>query len=369
MKGSGRKVKIIIAAGGTGGHVFPGVAVACEIKASHPDALVTFAGTARGLEAKVLPKLGWPLVLMKSSSIKDRKGLSRLFSWAKLPISILRGLSIIMKERPNLFISIGGYAAGPLAISAWILRVPLVLVEPNAIAGLTNRILGRFAKKAFVAFDDAKKYFPAGKAVVSGNPVRSEVLSVRERRMPALEKITVFVFGGSQGALALNRAIIGALPFLSDVKNRLSIIHQTGANDDLDAVRNAYKKAEIDAKVFEFSDRIWEYYAGADLVVARSGATTVAELLALAIPAVLVPYPYAADDHQRANAHGMVKTGGAVMIPDGELTGERLSREIKIFVERPELLLAMRAALEKFGKPDAAAKIVKESWKLVETAL
>lgn len=358
-------VKVIIAAGGTGGHVFPGVAIAGEIKTSHPDALVTFAGTARGLEAKVLPRLGWPLVLMKSSSIKDRNGFSRLLSWARLPVSIGRGLNIIMKERPDLFISIGGYAAGPLAISAWILRVPVAVAEPNAIAGLTNRILGRFAGKVFVAFDDAKKYFPSGKTVVSGNPVRREVLSVRERRMSASEKITVFVFGGSQGALSLNNAITGALPFLLGLKDKLSIIHQTGANDDIDTVRNAYKKAEIDAKVFEFSDRIWEYYARANLVVARSGATTVAELFALAIPAILVPYPYAADDHQRANAHGMVKTGGAVMIPDGELTGERLAKEIRIFVERPELLLAMGSALKKASKPFAARTIVEESWKLI----
>lgn len=366
MRHLNKKVKVIIAAGGTGGHVFPGVAIAEEIKRSHPEAVVRFVGTDRGLEAKVLPKMGWPLILVGSTSIKDRKGFGRFLAWARAPFSVMHAVLILIAEAPKLLVSIGGYAAGPFSIAAWILHVPFVVVEPNAIAGFTNRMVGRFAKRAFVAFDEAGSYFPAGKVMVSGNPVREGVINARRPVVGPGEKFTVFVFGGSQGARRLNQAMTGAAPLLAQFREGIRILHQTGSSDDMAAIERIYELAGIDAKVFTFSDRIWECYANADIVVARSGATTIAELLVLWTPAILVPYPYAADDHQRANAKGMVKCGGAVVVEDGECTGERLANEIITFIERPQLLVAMREAIKKASKPDAAKVIVEEIWKIIE---
>lgn len=360
-----RDIRVLIAAGGTGGHVFPGIAIAEEMRRLHPEVRLCFAGTERGIEAQVLSPLGWPLVLMRSQSIKDRRGIGRWLAFARLPFSVLAGLRILWSERPRLLICVGGYAAGPLAIAAWLSRVPFVIVEPNAIAGFTNRRLGRRAKRVFVAFEEARPSFPPERVIVSGNPVRKEVLSTRRPDAPIAGEITFFVFGGSQGARTLNRAMVAALPSLSEVKGGLRVLHQTGNNDDPGAIARAYQDAGIEAKVFPFTERIWECYREADVVVARAGATTVAELLALGLPSILVPYPYAADDHQRANALGLTRTGGAVLIADADLTGERLAKEIRSFIDRPSRVEAMRAALKKAGRTDAAKVIVEESWKFV----
>lgn len=359
------KAKIMIAAGGTGGHIYPGVAIADEFSRRLPEVEIVFAGTERGLETKVVPKLGRRLALIRSTSIKDRKGMGRFIAYARLPLSVMHAARLILREKPSLLVSIGGYAAGPLSIAAWLLRVPFVLVEPNAIAGLTNRKIGKLCDRAFVAFDDARAYFPREKVIVSGNPVRAEVASARGAERKPGPKVTFFVFGGSQGAMKLNRSMVGSLPGLSDLKARFRVIHQTGANDDASAIERAYAEAGVEAQVFAFTERIWECYREADVVIARSGATTVAELLALRIPSILVPYPYAADDHQRANAVGMLRTGGAVMIPDADFTTEKLTSELRSFIERPSRIEAMQAALRRHTACDAAGIIVDECVKLL----
>ncbi|MFH0798907.1 MAG: undecaprenyldiphospho-muramoylpentapeptide beta-N-acetylglucosaminyltransferase [Pseudomonadota bacterium] len=356
---------ILIAAGGTGGHLFPGIAIAEEMRRRNGSLRILFAGTGRGLEATLCPKLGLPLILMGSSSIKDRKGIARIAAWGRLPLSVMRAISILKSQGPRLLVSVGGYAAGPLSLAAWLLRIPFVLIEPNAIAGLTNRVIGRFCRRAFVQFAEACSFFPAGRAIVTGNPVRSEVLSARRERAHADGPLTVFVFGGSQGALRLNRAMLDAVALMGAEKEKIRLIHQTGSNDDVRTIERVYRDAGFAATVFPFAERIWEHYARADLVVARAGATTVAELSVLALPSILVPYPFAADDHQRANARGMARLGGAVVIDDGECTGERLKQELMDFVDRPSRLDAMRAALKSAGRPDAAQRIVDESFKLM----
>lgn len=361
-----KETKVIIAAGGTGGHIYPGIAIAEEMKRQRPEAKILFAGTERGLEAKILPPLGWRLCFIKSTSIKDRSGIGKAMAYAQLPLSVLRAARLMMREAPAMLVSIGGYAAGPLSIAAWALKIPFVLVEPNAIAGLTNRKIGKFARRAFVAFDEAQRYFPKDRVVVSGNPVRKEILSVANEEGPGHGKMTFFVFGGSQGALRLNSAVVEALPELSDIKDRFRVIHQTGARQDHGSIEGAYRSAGVEARVFGFTDRIWDCYREADVVMARSGATTVAELCALRIPSLLVPYPYAADDHQRANALGMTKTGGAIMILDSDFTAERVASEIRSFVERPTRIEAMRAALVRLNRIDAAKEIVDECLKMLE---
>ncbi len=357
--------KVIIAAGGTGGHIFPGIAIAEEIKRLHPSASISFAGTARGLESSLMPKLGWPLVLLGARSIKDKRGLSRMLAWLSVPFAIASAMEILLSKRPALVISIGGYAAGPLVVAAWMLWIPVALVEPNAIPGLTNRILGRFAKRVFIAFEEAKRYFAEKKTLLIGTPMRKEVLEITRRQTASESPHTIFVFGGSQGAKTLNTAMSEAVGSIKGIEGGFKVIHQTGTSDDLSKIEAAYKNAGIEAQVMPFCDRIWECYEKADLVIARAGASTVAEVAALGIPSILVPYPHAADDHQRANAKALVNAGGAVMIDDTECTGEKLSREIISMLGDKKRLKAMAEAAASIGKKDAATKIAEESLNLI----
>jgi UDP-N-acetylglucosamine--N-acetylmuramyl-(pentapeptide) pyrophosphoryl-undecaprenol N-acetylglucosamine transferase len=359
------RIKVLIAAGGTGGHVYPGIAIAEELRAVDPTARILFAGTERGLESKILPKLGWPLLLLKSHSIKDRRGILKLIAWLFVPAAVLRALAILIAERPMLLVSIGGYAAGPLALAAWIMRVPTVLVEPNAVPGMTNRLLARFARRVFIAFEEASSHFAAGKVLLTGVPIRRQVLETMRLEGDA-DRTTIFIFGGSQGARRLNRAMVEALPLLADLAPRLRVLHQTGEADKSDEIARAYAQAGVGAQVFPFSDRIWECYSGADLVIARSGAGTVAEVAALGIPAILVPYPFAADDHQRANALALAASGGAIVLLDAECTGERLAAELRKLLSEPQRLREMAACAARAGHPDAAARIAEESLKLVK---
>lgn len=357
--GEGKGKYFLIAAGGTGGHVFPGIAIAEEIAGMTPAAEIRFAGTERGLEAGIVPQRGWPLMLIKSHSLKDRKGFAKICAALALPVSVLRASAMLASRRPSVLISIGGYAAGPLCLAAWIQRIPVMLVEPNAIPGLTNRMLARFAKRVFVSYPEAAPAF-GRKAAISGTPVRRSILEARHGARDGSARATVFVFGGSQGARTLNRGMVAALPWLAPLRERISIVHQTGGNDDPLSIERAYAEAGIEATVFEFTDRMWECYERADIVIARSGANTVAEVSALGIPAVLVPYPHAADDHQRANAEALVRAGGAVMVADSEFTGERVSREISSLIEDRQRLESMRAGALGFGRPDAARSIARE---------
>ncbi len=364
LRGVNEKFCVMIAAGGTGGHVFPGVAIAEELRSASPGARIMFAGTERGLEAKILPREGWPLLLMNSSSIKDRKGFARFAAWARLPFSIARALLILVAERPHILVSIGGYAAGPLSIAAWMMRIPVLLVEPNAVPGMTNLKLGRFARRVCVAFDEAARRFAPGKALITGVPVRKKVLEARKEKPAGEGRTSIFLFGGSQGALTLNRAMIDSLPQLAGLGEKLRVIHQTGSNDDTEAIAQAYASAKVDAKVFAFTEKIWECYADSDVVIGRSGANTVGEVAALGIPSILVPYPYAADDHQRANAEWLVASGGAAMIPDAQCNGERLARELKAIVTDKVRMKTMASCAAKAGRPDAAKRIAEECLRL-----
>lgn len=354
----------IIAAGGTGGHVFPGIAVAEEIRRLAPDIRIAFAGTARGLESKIVPKHGWPLKLLGSQSIKDKGGVAKAIALLRLPFSVIHAIAMLISDRPSLVVSIGGYAAGPLVFAAWILRVPVVLVEPNAIAGMTNRKLGRLAKKVFVAFEEAKHYFPKGRAILTGAPIRAEVLSSGRKRRSDLR--TIFVFGGSQGAMTLNKAMVAAVERLGEMRSGIRVIHQTGKSADPSHVVGTYRGLGMEADVRSFCDRIWECYGEADLVISRAGANTVAELAALGLPSILVPYPFAADDHQRANAMALARAGGARVIDDAECDGERMAREIVDLLGDAEGLDAMAAKAKSVGRPDAAKRIAEESIELIK---
>lgn len=360
-----KQIVVMIAAGGTGGHLFPGVAIAEEMKSLYPEVHIIFAGTERGLESKVLPRLGWPLILIRSFSIKDRRGLGRLVAWAGLPFAVAAAFSALLARRPRLLIGVGGYAAGPLSLAAWMLRIPVAIVEPNAVAGLTNRMLGRIASRVFLAFEEASSSFNSSKVVVSGNPVRSEVLAAKRNVNAGEGPMTILILGGSQGARRLNLAMARAAVGLKELAGKVRVLHHAGNHGDIESLKLAYADAGIEAQVFPFMDRVWEYYAQADVAIARAGASTVAELAALSLPAILVPYPYAADDHQRANAQCVVRIGGARMIADSDCTGERLAQEIKEMALDQGLLQKMRSSMSLSARPEAARIIVEESWKLI----
>lgn len=359
-----KKLKVLIAAGGTGGHVFPGIAIAEELRRVNSDVQIRFVGTDRGLETKILPKEGWPLLLMKSSPLKGQSAIMKFAAVARLPFSVVRAMLIMISEHPHILVSIGGYAAAPLSIAAWLMRVPCLLVEPNAIPGMTNLKLARLSRKVFVAFDETQKRFAPGKAVLTGVPVRQNVLETRRTKAKD-GRTAVFLFGGSQGAVRLNKAMVGAMVHMRDLTTSFSVIHQAGENDNLDSIVKAYKDLGVEAEVFAFTDRIWECYSRADIVIGRSGANTIAEVTALGLASILVPYPYAADDHQRANAEWLVKEGGAAMILDSECTGERLAKELRTMIEDNGRMATMAARAADVGRPDAAKKIVEECLKIV----
>jgi UDP-N-acetylglucosamine--N-acetylmuramyl-(pentapeptide) pyrophosphoryl-undecaprenol N-acetylglucosamine transferase len=363
MSDEKRNIKVLIACGGTGGHIFPGIAIGQAIARAKPDASIIFAGTQRGLEETIVPKMGWRLVFVGSTSIKDRKGVFRTLAYLRLPFSILGAIRVLRREKPDVLIGIGGYAAGPLTLAGSIMKIPTAIVEPNAVAGFTNRILGKFAKRIYIGFSEASPFFPEGKVMLAGNPVRQEIAALRRVNSSNHVITTIFCFGGSQGALAVNRAMISALPYLAQGKKKIRFIHQVGGREDIESVKDSYRKYGFEAEVFKFTDKIWESYSSADLIVARAGAATVAEIAVIGIPAIFIPYPYAADNHQKANAMAVERCGGAIVIPQQELTGERLASEIMKL--SPDRLAMMQAALVRYGRPDAADKIALDCLKLI----
>ncbi len=326
-------MKVMIAAGGTGGHLYPGIAIAREVLREAGGEAV-FVGTQQGIEARVLPKEGLPVRYITVGRIKGMGPASVARTLVTLPRSLLQSLRLLRSERPEVVIGVGGYASGPVALAAWILRVPLVLVEPNSYAGLTNRTLGRLAKKVFVCFPgrDQQRFFPAKKKVLAGPLVRKGIESGDRAAACAAfglgpGRFTVFVMGGSGGAHAINMAMKDAARELASIPG-LQILHQTGEKD-VPVVAAAYREAGVEAVVLPYIHDMAGAYASADLVVSRSGATTVAELAVCGKQAVLIPYPYAADNHQEHNARSLADRGGAAVIVQKDLTPAALAEEIR----------------------------------------
>jgi UDP-N-acetylglucosamine--N-acetylmuramyl-(pentapeptide) pyrophosphoryl-undecaprenol N-acetylglucosamine transferase len=345
---------VVIAAGGTGGHVYPGLAIAQEFRRQLPDIRVVFVGTARGLESKVIPAAGFELELIKVKALKRVSIVSRAKSLMLLPLSFLEVAAILRRVRPAVVIGVGGYTSGPVVLMAWMLGFPTLVAEQNAIPGFTNRVLARFVRAAAVTFDETRRYF-GSRAEITGNPVRADFFNVQP---PAPhERVHVFVTGGSQGARALNEAVMAALPALSAERERISFTHQTG-EADYPRVRDAFNRSTIEAEVGPFIENMVDAIANADLVVSRAGATTLAELAAAGRPAIMVPLPYAADDHQRRNAEAFERAGAGRMILQSALTPNRLAEEILALVRDPERLRGMAAASRGLAHRDAAEKVV-----------
>ena len=359
-----RAPRLLLAAGGTGGHLFPGVAVA-EFAQRQADAEVLFVGTAGGMEKDVIPQLGFSLRFIPAEQLRGRTRWGKIRSIGVAGYGVGAAWRIIREFAPDVVFSIGGYASAPTVLAGWLQRIPCVLLEPNAIPGLANRFLSWFATRVCLGFETAARFFPTHKVVHTGNPVRS---ALRPALQPAAtdKPFTILVFGGSAGAHRLNHIVPQSLARLdrkrsgqksTDLTPSIQIIHQTGQAEHA-AVSAAYAAEGIAARVVSFIDAMQEVYAEADLVICRAGAITAAELTLLGKPAILIPYPYAADDHQRANAEALVQVGAAVMLLDHALSPELLEQTIVRLVQHRDMLRNMARAAAALGRPDATAAVV-----------
>jgi len=350
-------VRIVIAGGGTGGHLFPGVAVAEEARARWPDAEITFVGTARGIEARVLPGLGWPLELIEVSGLKTVGVLGALRGMIRLPRALLQARRLVKRLAPDVVLGVGGYASGPVVLMARLRGLPTAICEQNSIPGLTNKILGRLVRTVFLAFDESRRFFAAKKIVMSGNPVRRGLLAKLQGATAAGDgKLHVLVCGGSQGAVAVNELASAALASLAGA-HPLAIVHQTGERDR-EATAARYAAAGVTAECTAFISDMAAAYARADLVIGRAGATTVAELAIAGKPAVLIPYPFAADNHQERNGREMADRGAALMLRQADTTAATLADALRPLLADPAKRAAMGDAMRALGKPGAAAAVV-----------
>jgi len=364
-----RIISLIIAGGGTGGHLFPGIAVAEEVLTIDMKNHVRFIGTGNRFETGVLSVKGFEQEHIRVQSLKGRTIVQQIKSLASLPWSIFRATWILRKLRPDVVLGVGGYSAGPVVLAAWIRRIPRALHEQNVIPGMTNRLLSYFADRIYVSFEDTRIKAPFEKIRMTGNPVRKEILSCLESAPTAARgpvtpenPFTIFIVGGSQGAHRINTAVMAALEHISS-KDSAAFIHQTGAADE-DLVRKAYTDHDISGTVKPFFHHMENQYRKADLVICRAGASTIAELTVLGKGVIFVPYPFAADDHQAANARQLVSAGAAEMILEKDLTGELLAQKIAHYASSPEKLFAMAAKMKKQSKPDAAKTIVEDLYEL-----
>jgi UDP-N-acetylglucosamine--N-acetylmuramyl-(pentapeptide) pyrophosphoryl-undecaprenol N-acetylglucosamine transferase len=338
-------MRFAMAGGGTGGHVIPSIAVARELKQKGHE--VFFIGTRQGYEARLVPESGFPIEWIEIGGLMRvgiRQTLRTLF---QLPLSVVRCLWLL--SGVHAVFSMGGYVAAPVMLAAWLRGIPMIIMEPNAMPGVTNRRLGKVARRVLVTFEEAAAYFPAGRVEVTGLPVRPEFFTVptREPAMP----LTLLVTGGSQGSRRLNQAVEAAWPELRD--SGTILIHQAGKTD-FDSIRPRFAAAGVRGELVPFLADMPAAFAKADLVISRSGAGTVSELAAAGKPSILVPFPYAADDHQMKNAQALEKAGAAIVIRDQDFDGPRLMRElVKLDAAT---LQRMSQAARRFAKPGAAAR-------------
>jgi UDP-N-acetylglucosamine--N-acetylmuramyl-(pentapeptide) pyrophosphoryl-undecaprenol N-acetylglucosamine transferase len=361
-------LRVVIAGGGTGGHLYPGIAVAQELRTRRPDAEISFAGTARGIEARVIPREGYTLDLLRSSGLKGKSFADRLRGAALLPLGLADAWRIISARRPQLVIGVGGYSSGPVVAVAAVRGVPTMLLEQNAVPGLTNRWLSRVVKAAAVTFDSTQAFF-GSKAFVSGNPVRPEFFAAtgpqQESGVDDQTSVTrVLVFGGSQGAHAINLAMVEAAPQLATGGPPLRLVHQTG-DRDVEMVRTAYGKAGLQADIEPFLYDMGRQLGQADVVVCRAGATTLAEITAAGKAAILIPLPTATDDHQRKNAEALASAGAAEVLLQQDVTGAVLADRIASLATDHERRRRMAVAARRLAKPDAARVIVDRAIELV----
>ena len=350
-------MRLIVTGGGTGGHLFPAIAVACGVRRRDPASEILFIGTGRQIDNRVLAGLGFSREILSFSGVKGLGLSGALRSALRLPQALYTAVKIIKRFRPDLIFAVGGYVTGPVLLAAKLLRVPICIHEQNSVPGLANRLAGKIADRVCISLP-CKPPFAEKKTVLTGNPVREEILvAAREKSVLGDKASTLLILGGSQGAHRINARMLEAASSLQKQGETIHIIHQAGRTDE-EMVRRGYEKLGIEAEVADFYTDMAELYGRADLVVSRAGATTLAELAVMGLPALLIPYPFAADDHQTTNADYYVQAGGAAVFPESELDPARLSREITDLIRDRKRLQVMGKAMQSLGRADATEKIV-----------
>lgn len=344
-------MRVILAGGGTGGHVIPALAVAQELQ-SQDGAEIMFVGTARGIETRLVPAAGFTLQLIKVGALKNVSLMTRVRTLFDLPCAVWNARRMLTEFKPDVVIGVGGYASGPAMLAAVMKRIPTLAFEPNVVPGFANRLVGHMVSAAAVHFEQTRQYFR--NAVVTGVPVRAAFFQAAHPRSPGAP--TLLVFGGSQGAHAINQAMMDALVGLKEKAPGIHVIHQTGERD-YEPVRQAYERADMSAEVSKFIDDMPAMFAKADLLICRSGASTVAEVTAAGKPAIFVPFPRAADDHQNLNARALEREGAAVLLEESRLSAPWLVDTVAALLEDPGRLARMSAAASKLAHPDAVQRI------------
>ncbi len=356
--------RLLIAGGGTGGHLFPGVSLAEEFLSRNKANKVLFVGTRNGIEAEALPKRGFDVAFVSVAGLKRVSLIKKLMTIFVLPLALFQSWRILRRFKPNAVIGVGGFASGPTVLAAALTGRYTAIQEQNSFAGLTNKILSRFVKRVFIAFKAAERFFPKKKILLMGNPIRGSMVEAARKRIEggadaerSDDKFRLLVFGGSQGAVAVNSAVSGALKELKDILGGMSVLHQSGKVGH-EALLKEYEGVDLDLEVTTFIDDMEKAYGEADLVICRSGAISIAEITALGKPCILVPFPFAADDHQTKNAEALADTGAAIVMPQSSLTAEKLAETIRGLYENRKKLAGMTERARELGRPEAAARIV-----------
>jgi len=364
-----RALRIVMAGGGTGGHLFPGVAIAQEFKVRNSQNEIIFVSTGNPLERRILSKMNFALECISVEGIKGRGLWNQFKSICKLPGGIAGAVRILSRFKPDLIIGLGSYSAGPVVLAGRFLRIKTALHEQNLLPGVTNRILARFADMIFVSFEDTLKHVASSRARFTGNPVRLDILTgslsrdARARAAGGQKPFTVLIIGGSQGAHKINVTVTETLASLQTRKD-LYFVHQTGAADEK-MVNDAYTHHNVDSMVRAFFDDMAELYQNADLIICRAGATTVAEITAIGKAVIFIPFPYATDNHQVLNAESLSKNGAAEMILEKNLTARLLGEKIEYYASHPDALNHMGRKAAQYGNPDAAKDIVDHCYRLL----
>ncbi|MBF0487338.1 MAG: undecaprenyldiphospho-muramoylpentapeptide beta-N-acetylglucosaminyltransferase [Nitrospirae bacterium] len=365
-----RRRTFVIAGGGTGGHLYPGIAIAEELKKQVKDVEIIFMGAERGIEARILPGENYYVKLLKTDGFVGVSLRRKVIALYRFVVAFFKAYAFLRGLAPDVVIGTGGYASFIPVFAAVLLGVPTVVQEQNSVPGQANRILARFAKKVCITYENSLSYFPKDKTILTGNPVREKILRADKAegmRMFSLREglFTIFIFGGSMGASSLNKIVVDCLEYLKEMKDKIQFLHQTGEKD-FEFVRAAYLSHGMSGTVAPFIYKMPEAYASCDMIISRAGATTLAEITAIGIPSVLVPYPYAASAHQEVNASRLAVSGAAMMIKEEDLTGESLADYIQRLYNDGSLRAKLSRDCMTFGKPDAAKKVASISIMLLK---
>jgi len=357
---------LIVSGGGTGGHLFPGIAVAEAVLDRHPAGQVLFVGTGRQTDARVLANRKFQTTTISCRGLKGKSVLQRLTALLQLPLSTLSAMRLMRRFRPQLVLGVGGYVTGPVLLAAKMMGVATCIHEQNSVPGMANRKLGRLVDRIFLSIPGSERYFAEGKWVLTGNPLRRELMEAAAGKREKKDGLTLLVLGGSLGAHRVNVLIAGAMEILKNTvaQHRLQVIHQTG-RDDEQMVAGRYKELGIKAEVAAFFSNMAGLYSRADLVVSRAGATTLAEITAFGLPMILIPYPFAADDHQRKNGEYLVQGGAALMFTQDALTEQGLAEQISGLLADEKRRIQMGQAARRLARPDATEAIVKQCEQLM----